>query len=49
MHLNSKKSRGFPGGSDSKESTCRAGDQSSIPGLGGCPGEGKEWQPTLVF
>ena len=24
---------GFPGGSDSKESTCKAGDQGSIPGL----------------
>jgi len=26
---------GFPGGSDSKESTCNAGDLGSIPGLGG--------------
>ena len=25
---------GFPGGSDSKESTCNAGDPSLIPGLG---------------
>ena len=24
---------GFPGGSDSKESTCNAGDLGSIPGL----------------
>ena len=31
---------GFPGGSDSKESACNAGDQSSIPGLGRSPGEG---------
>ena len=31
---------GFPGGSDSKESTCNAGDLGSIPGLGRCPGEG---------
>ena len=29
---------GFPGGSDSKESTCNAGDLGSIPGLGGSPG-----------
>ena len=26
--------RGFPGGSDSKESTCNVGDLGSIPGLG---------------
>ena len=26
--------RGFPGGSDGKESACIAGDQGSIPGLG---------------
>ena len=31
---------GFPGGSDSKESVCNAGDLSSIPGLGRSPGEG---------
>ena len=31
---------GFPGGSDSKESTCNAGDPGSIPGLGRSPGEG---------
>ena len=30
---------GFPGGSDSKESTCNAGDPGSIPGSGRCPGE----------
>ena len=31
---------GFPGGSDSKESACNAGDLGSIPGLGRSPGEG---------
>ena len=31
---------GFPGGSDSKESTCNAGDLGLIPGLGRSPGEG---------
>ena len=31
----------FPGGSDSKESTCNTGDLGSIPGLGRSPGEGK--------
>ena len=30
-------SRGFPGGSNGKESTCNAGDQGSIPGSGRSP------------
>ena len=30
---------GFPGGSDGKESTCNAGDRSSIPGSGRSPRE----------
>ena len=30
---------GFPGGSDSKESACNAGDQGYIPELGRSPGE----------
>ena len=30
---------GFPGGSDSKESTCNMGNLSLIPGLGRYPGE----------
>ena len=38
---------GFPGGSDSKESTCNAGALGSIPGMGRSPGEA--WQPTPVF
>ena len=32
---------GFPGSSDSKESTCNVGDLGLIPGLGRSPGEGK--------
>ena len=32
--------KGFPGGSDGKESTCNAGDLGSIPGLGRSPGGG---------
>ena len=32
--------RGFPGGSDDKESACKVGDLGSIPGLGRSPGEG---------
>ena len=39
---------GFPGGSDSKESTYNAGDPGSIPGSGRSPGA-KEWRPTPVF
>ena len=31
----------LPGGSDSKESTCSAGDLGLIPGLGRSPEEGK--------
>ena len=31
---------GFPGGSDSKESACNAGNAGSIPGLGRSPVEG---------
>ena len=31
---------GFPGGSDGKESACKAGDLGSIPGLERSPGEG---------
>ena len=31
---------GFPGGSDSKESGCKAGNLCSIPGSGKSPGEG---------
>ena len=30
----------FPGGSDSKESACNAGDLGSLPGWGRSPGEG---------
>ena len=31
--------KGFPGGSDGKESACNVGDLCSIPGLGRSPGE----------
>ena len=30
-------------GSDGKESACKAGDLSSIPGLGRSPGEGNDY------
>ena len=32
--------KGFPGGSDGKESACNVGDLGSIPGLGRSFGEG---------
>ena len=31
---------GFPAGSDGEESTCSAGDVSSLPGMGRSPGGG---------
>jgi len=31
---------GFPGGSNSEDSTCNAGDLGSTPGLGRSPGRG---------
>ena len=40
--------KGFPGGSDGKESACNAGVPGSIPGL--IPGSWRrEWLPTSVF
>ena len=39
---------GFPDGSDGKESTCKAGDLGSIPGLGRFPWR-REQLPTPVF
>ena len=40
--------RGFPAGSDRRESACSAGDLGSIPGSGRSPGEGNG-EPTPVF
>ena len=37
--------KGFPGGSDGKESACNAGDLGWIPGLGKSPGEGNDYPP----
>ena len=36
-------SKGFPDSSVGKKSVCNAGDLSSIPELGGSPGEGKAY------
>ena len=41
-------SRGFPSGSEGKESACNAGDQGSIPGSERSPGEGNG-KPTPVL
>ena len=38
--LTSKTEKGFPGGSNSKESACNVGDPCLIPGYGRSPGEG---------
>ena len=40
--------RGFPGGSDAKESACNVGDLGLIPGLGRFPWR-RAWQPIPVF
>ena len=40
---------GFPHSSVGKESTCNAGDPSSIPGSGISTGEGIDRLPTTVF
>ena len=39
---------GFSAGSDSKESSCNAGDLSSIPGLGRSPGGGHDNPPSIL-
>ena len=39
LDLEFLKSHRFPGGSDSKEFACNAGDPSSVPGLGRSPGK----------
>ena len=40
IYLELQDPRGFPGGSDSKESACNAGELGSIPGSGTSPGGG---------
>ena len=47
-HLNIYQRPGFPGGSDSKESTCNAGDLGSIPGLGSSPGGGVATDSSIL-
>ena len=47
-HPTSDTSFGFPGSSDSKESSCNAGELGSIPGLGRRKWR-RKWQPTPVF
>ena len=37
------KKKGFPPGSESKESSCNVGDLGSTPGLGRSPGEGNSY------
>ena len=40
--------KGFPGGSDGKESACNAGDPGSILGSGRAPGEGMTTHSSVV-
>ena len=42
-HLVNKQATKLPVDSDSKESTCNAGEPGSIPGLGRSPGEGNSY------
>ena len=39
---------GFLGSSAGKESACNAGDSSSIPGSGRCPGEGISYHDPWI-
>ena len=39
---------GFPGGSDSKEPICNAGDLGSIPGLERAPGGGQATHSSIL-
>ena len=41
-------SHGFPGGSDGKESACKAGDPGSIPGLGRSIGDRNSIQSHIL-
>ena len=41
--------QGFPGGSDSKESACNAGDLVLIPGSGRSTGEGNETHSSILI
>ena len=41
-------SMGFPGGSDSKESACNAGDQGSVLGWGRSPGAGNGYNSNIL-
>ena len=49
IFINSNISRGFSDSSVGKESTCNAGDPSSIPGSGRCPGEGIGYPPQYSW
>ena len=40
--------KGFPGGSDGKQSACNAGDPGFTPWVGKIPWR-RKWQPTWVF
>ena len=40
LRIGSANNKGFPGGSDSKESACNAGDLGSTPGSGRSPRKG---------
>ena len=46
--LDTHRKKGFPGGSDGKESACNAGDLGSIPGSGRSPEEGMATHSSIL-
>ena len=46
--LGRRPTRGFPDGSDGKESACHVGDPVLIPGLGRRPGEGTAAHSSIL-
>ena len=48
MFITAHVQQGFPGGSQSKESACTAGDLGSIPGLGRSPGEENGYPSSIL-
>ena len=46
--LDTHRKKGFPGGSDGKESACKAGDPGLIPGSGRSPEEGMATHSSIL-
>ena len=48
LFLRNPRQKGFPGGSDGKESVCNAGDSGSVPGLLRSLGEGNATHSIIL-